>query len=98
MSVTTQKTTNDLVRKEFCDIIKSENDDRSYKGLILNNHMNVLLISDPTTNKAAAALDVNIGNLYYILFFYIMCVQSNFENKFGYKIVTFCNISLLQSD
>jgi len=61
-------TINHLVQREFSYIMKSENDnDRSYKVLILNNHMKVLLISDPTTDKAAAALDVNIGNLYYIL-------------------------------
>ncbi|KAL6425857.1 hypothetical protein ACFW04_009693 [Cataglyphis niger] len=45
------------------NIVKSENDNRSYKGLLLPNYMKVLLISDPTTDKAAAALDVKIGSI-----------------------------------
>lgn len=69
MFMETDTTTNDnhLLHREFSYIMKSENDDRLYKILVLNNHMKVLLISDPTTDKGAAALDVNIGNLYYIL-------------------------------
>ncbi|XP_015116960.1 insulin-degrading enzyme isoform X2 [Diachasma alloeum] len=49
------------VKKRFEDIKKSPNDKRVYRGLILNNDMKVLLISDPTTDKSAACLDVNIG-------------------------------------
>ncbi|XP_029680912.1 insulin-degrading enzyme-like isoform X1 [Formica exsecta] len=52
-----------FMKHRFDDIIKSESDDRSYRGLILNNYMKVLLISDPTIDKAAAALDVNIGSM-----------------------------------
>lgn len=44
------------------DIIKSPNDKRLYRGLLLSNKMKVLLISDSTTDKSAAAMDVNIGN------------------------------------
>ncbi|OQV25668.1 Insulin-degrading enzyme [Hypsibius exemplaris] len=36
-------------------------DQRLYRGLVLENDLKVLLISDPKTEKAAAALDVNIG-------------------------------------
>ncbi|CCK69038.1 metalloendopeptidase KNAG_0B06080 [Huiozyma naganishii CBS 8797] len=36
-------------------------DDRSYRYVQLPNNLKALLISDPTTDKAAAALDVNIG-------------------------------------
>lgn len=43
------------------DIIKSAGDARNYRGLELSNHMKVLLVSDPTTDKSAAAMDVNIG-------------------------------------
>ena len=43
------------------DIIKSCEDKREYKGYELQNKMKVLLVSDPTTEKAAAAVDVNIG-------------------------------------
>ncbi|XP_076308148.1 insulin-degrading enzyme-like [Tachypleus tridentatus] len=43
--------------------IKSEEDRRSYRGLELTNGMKILLISDPTTEKSAAALDVHIGHM-----------------------------------
>jgi insulysin len=36
--------------------------DRSYRALVLENQMKVLLISDPTTDKAAASLDVYVGS------------------------------------
>ncbi|XP_012215276.2 insulin-degrading enzyme isoform X1 [Linepithema humile] len=49
------------IEKRYDGIIKSQNDDRSYRGLMLSNKMKVLLISDPTTDKSAVALDVNIG-------------------------------------
>lgn len=48
------------------NIIKSAEDKRSYRGLELSNHMKVFLVSDPTTDKSAAAIDVNIGKLLYI--------------------------------
>lgn len=44
------------------EVVKSPNDDRSYESLELDNGLKVLLISDPETDKAAAALDVNVGN------------------------------------
>ena len=43
-------------------ITKSDNDDRSYRYLLLPNQVQVLLISDPKTEKSAAALDINIGS------------------------------------
>ena len=45
------------------DIIVSEEDARQYRGLVLENGLKVLLVSDPTTDKSAAALDVHIGHL-----------------------------------
>ncbi|MDR7089885.1 insulinase family protein [Cellvibrio fibrivorans] len=42
-------------------VIKSENDKRNYRYLVLDNQLRVLLISDPSTEKSAAALDVNVG-------------------------------------
>ncbi len=42
-------------------VVKSENDKRDYRYLVLDNQLRVLLISDPATEKAAAALDVQIG-------------------------------------
>ncbi|KYQ54449.1 Insulin-degrading enzyme, partial [Trachymyrmex zeteki] len=51
------------VEKRYDDIIKSQNDDRLYRGLVLANKMKVLLISDPTTGKSAAAMDINVGSM-----------------------------------
>ncbi len=46
------------------EIEKSPQDDREYKILTLNsNSLTTLLISDPTTDKSSAALDVRIGHL-----------------------------------
>ncbi|MEH6635080.1 MAG: insulinase family protein [Halioglobus sp.] len=42
--------------------IKSPNDDYQYRLLTLDNEMEVLLISDPDTPKAAASLDVKVGS------------------------------------
>jgi len=49
------------VDKVIDDIIKSLEDGRLYRGLELKNCMKVLLISDQTTDKSAASLDVHIG-------------------------------------
>ena len=43
-------------------VIKPENDDRSYKILVLPNELRVLLISDPQATEAAAAMDINAGS------------------------------------
>ncbi|GAA5876509.1 hypothetical protein JCM8547_009411 [Rhodosporidiobolus lusitaniae] len=45
------------------EIERSPNDDRSYRMLLLANGMEVTLISDPKTDKAAAAMDVKVGHL-----------------------------------
>lgn len=58
--------THKRVEKRYDNIIKSQNDDRLYRGLELANKMKVLLISDSTTDKSAVALDVNIGNFNHI--------------------------------
>lgn len=44
------------------DISKSPNDKREYASFTLPNELKVLLISDPDTDKAAAALDVFVGS------------------------------------
>jgi insulysin len=44
-------------------IEKSEQDDRDYKLVTLSNKLQCLLISDITTDKAAAAMDVRVGHL-----------------------------------
>jgi insulysin len=43
-------------------IIKSPHDPRSYEALVLDNGLKVVLVSDPSADKAAASLDVNIGS------------------------------------
>lgn len=42
--------------------LQSPNDDRQYEAFTLPNQMKVLVISDPTTDKAAASLDVFVGS------------------------------------
>ena len=42
--------------------VVSPMDDRRYRALTLDNGLQVLLISDPATQKAAAALDVYVGS------------------------------------
>ncbi|XP_032806215.1 insulin-degrading enzyme [Petromyzon marinus] len=51
------------VRSVAEDVVKSVEDRREYRGLELNNGMRVLLVRDPSTDKASAALDVHIGFL-----------------------------------
>lgn len=43
-------------------VITSPNDTKSYSYYMLDNGLQVLLISDPKTDKASAALDINIGS------------------------------------
>ncbi len=42
--------------------VQSPNDSRDYRYIKLGNQLQVLLISDPDTDKAAAALDVGVGS------------------------------------
>lgn len=44
-------------------IAKASEDKRNYRGLQLENGLKILLVSDPTTDKAAAAMDVNVGHM-----------------------------------
>ena len=44
-------------------IVQSAQDDRHYKLIKLANELQALLISDPTTDKAAASLNVGVGHL-----------------------------------
>lgn len=43
-------------------VSKSENDNRDYRYLTLSNNLRVLLISDPSAEKSAAALNVHVGS------------------------------------
>ena len=42
---------------------KSENDDRSYRVIRLENGLEATVIQDATADKAAASLDVAVGHL-----------------------------------
>ena len=41
---------------------KSAVDNKQYRGLTLDNGLKVMLVSDPVTDRAAAALDVHVGS------------------------------------
>jgi len=43
-------------------IVKPLNDKREYKRVVLPNGLQILLISDPDTDKAAASMDVSVGS------------------------------------
>lgn len=60
---TYSKMNNPAIKKLGNHIIKSPEDKREYRGLELANGIKVLLISDPTTDKSSAALDVHIGTV-----------------------------------
>ncbi|XP_008428221.1 insulin-degrading enzyme isoform X2 [Poecilia reticulata] len=55
--------TEPAVRRVVTDIIRSPEDRRDYRGLEFRNGLKAMLISDPTTDKSSAALDVHIGSL-----------------------------------
>ncbi|KAK2653140.1 hypothetical protein Ddye_012996 [Dipteronia dyeriana] len=50
------------VGQEDVEIVKPRSDKRQYKRLVLSNSLQVLLISDPDTDKCAASMDVNVGS------------------------------------
>lgn len=45
------------------NIGKSQQDNRDYRGLKLVNGLKVLIVSDPVTDKSAAALTVDVGHM-----------------------------------
>ncbi|MFW1676787.1 insulinase family protein [Pontibacter sp. JAM-7] len=51
-----------LTGQALADVNKSPNDPRNYRALTLNNALQVLLISDPSSDKAAASMNVAIGS------------------------------------
>ncbi|XP_067330472.1 insulin-degrading enzyme isoform X2 [Channa argus] len=55
--------TDQAVKRVVSDIIRSPEDKRVYRGLEFTNGLKAILISDPTTDKSSAALDVHIGSL-----------------------------------
>lgn len=59
--ITTEPTTS--VEQAQATVIKSPNDDRQYRVITLPNQIEVMLISDPNTEKSAASLSVGVGLL-----------------------------------
>ncbi|MGB0861102.1 MAG: hypothetical protein ACPGSJ_14065, partial [Pseudoalteromonas spongiae] len=45
-------------------LVVSPNDNREYKTLKLSNEIEVVLVSDPSVDKSAAALSVGVGLLH----------------------------------
>jgi insulysin len=45
------------------NIKRPDQDDRKYSMIRLSNQLEALIISDPSTDKASAALDVHVGSL-----------------------------------
>lgn len=52
-----------LLVQRFDNLLKSQQDNRDYRALQLANGLKCLLISDPATDKAAAALTVAVGHM-----------------------------------
>jgi protease-3 len=51
------------VQQTQAAVIKSPNDNRQYKVITLPNQLEVMLVSDPSTEKSAASLSVGVGLL-----------------------------------
>lgn len=47
---------------EEVEIVKPRSDKREYRRVVLKNSLEVLLISDPDTDKCAASMDVSVGS------------------------------------
>ncbi|XP_010516363.1 PREDICTED: insulin-degrading enzyme-like 2 [Camelina sativa] len=47
---------------ECGDILKARTDKREYRRIVLKNSLEVLLISDPETDKCAASMNVSVGS------------------------------------
>lgn len=62
--------TDPAVQRVVSEIIRSPEDKRVYRGLEFTNGLKAILISDPTTDKSSAALDVQIGNIIISIVFF----------------------------
>uniref|UniRef100_A0A8C7Z280 Insulin-degrading enzyme n=1 Tax=Oryzias sinensis TaxID=183150 RepID=A0A8C7Z280_9TELE len=63
LSSSPARMTDPAVQRVVSEIVRSPEDKRVYRGLEFSNGLKAMLISDPTTDKASAALDVHIGSL-----------------------------------
>jgi insulysin len=53
---------NGIAKRVTDELETSSLDDRSYRVIILENLLEVLLVHDAETDRASAAMDVNVGN------------------------------------
>ncbi|XP_010472492.1 PREDICTED: insulin-degrading enzyme-like 2 [Camelina sativa] len=60
MAVGTETTTVTVHRGD--EILKPRTDNRDYRRILLKNSLEVLLISDPETDKCAASMNVSVGS------------------------------------
>lgn len=51
------------VEQAQAKVVKSPNDDREYRVITLPNQIEIMLVSDPSTEKSAASLSVGVGLL-----------------------------------
>ena len=99
MSIQTKKI------QTFDNISKSLSDKRLYKGIILENQLKCLLISDPTTDRAAASMTVNTGSMLdpdqlpgLAHFCEHMLFMGSKKVQFSYKIISVsCLLGLVNS-
>ena len=63
-----------MVSGETTVIVKPRNDDREYKRLLLSNGLQVLLVSDPDTDKVSSSN--LISPFFIIVFFHLLKEQS----------------------
>lgn len=84
------KMTDPAVKMVVDDIIRSPEDKRVYRGLEFSNGLKVMLVSDPTTDKSSAALDVHIGKRPIIT----QPRKSNFLTSWKYHFFVFQCVSL----
>ncbi len=59
----TSTTTNVVEQVQSTEITKSQNDQREYRYLTLENGLKVVLVSDSKADKSAASIDVHIGHM-----------------------------------
>lgn len=51
------------MQTRFDNIEKSQQDSKNYRGLVFENGMKVLLVSDPSASKSAACMCVEVGHM-----------------------------------
>lgn len=70
MEVSTQRNLYEkYVEERYNGIMKSQNDQRDYRGLILKNKMNIVLISDQKSDTSAASMNVQVGKYFENIYF-----------------------------